>query len=145
MPKTIYTDEHDALVQTLRSLRSDSRLTQAELAAHLGKGQSFVSKYEGGQRRLDLIELRQIAGALGTSLTKLVAQFERTLAERGSSADQNPETTRSISPTRRSGTQRPTRKPVKAKQTTQDARVEDLAKRVKKLRRDRSRRNKSQH
>ena len=55
----------------------DAGLKQTDLAQQLGQSQSFVSKYESGERRLDLLELRQICEALGVSLLEFVRQFER--------------------------------------------------------------------
>ncbi len=51
-------------------------MTQSELARRLEKPQSYVSKYETGIRRLDLVELEQIARALGLTLCELVRRFE---------------------------------------------------------------------
>ncbi|WP_245611396.1 helix-turn-helix domain-containing protein [Solidesulfovibrio alcoholivorans] len=59
----------------LVELRKNAGLRQAELAARLGCPQSFVSKYESGQRRLDLIELEAICKALGVTLTEFAAWF----------------------------------------------------------------------
>ena len=77
--KSIYSEEQRTLVQLLRQLREEAGLRQVELAERLGRHQSFVSKYEAGQRRLDLIELRTVAVALGVSLIELVERFERSL------------------------------------------------------------------
>lgn len=60
----------------LRELRRSTGLRQSELAERLGRPQSFVSKYESGERRLDLVELKAICAALGTTLTRFVEQFE---------------------------------------------------------------------
>jgi transcriptional regulator with XRE-family HTH domain len=60
-------------------MRLDKELTQTELAARLGQPQSYVSKYESGERRLDLPELRAIASALGGNLQQLIAHFEESL------------------------------------------------------------------
>ena len=73
------TKEHQALQRVLRSLRIEKRLSQAELAQRLQKPQSYVSKYESGERRLDLIELRQICGALNIGLVKFVERFDKIL------------------------------------------------------------------
>jgi hypothetical protein len=54
--RTIYSDDHQRLV-ALR-LHAKAGFTQAEVAEQLGRPQSFVSKYEAGQRRLDLVELK---------------------------------------------------------------------------------------
>jgi len=77
--KSIYSREQGALRQALRSLRNEAGLRQVDLAAKLGQPQSFVSKYENGERRLDLVELRAICLALGTTLAKLISRFERIL------------------------------------------------------------------
>src|SRR5437660_1175242 len=57
--------------------RKQARLTQADLAAKLDRPQSFVSKYEGGERRLDVLEFLQIANAIGFNPAKFLADFER--------------------------------------------------------------------
>ena len=77
--KSIYTEELRILVGLLRQLREEAGLRQVELAERLNRHQSFVSKYEAGQRRLDLIELRAVAGALGISLVELVRRFEESV------------------------------------------------------------------
>jgi transcriptional regulator with XRE-family HTH domain len=74
--KSIYSEPYEVLTGLLRDLRHEAGLTQTEVADRLGKPQSFVSKYEAGERRLDLIELRAIAGALGMKLTRFVQRFE---------------------------------------------------------------------
>ncbi len=68
-----------ALARILRKVREDAGLTQSEVASRLGVQQSFVSKYESGERRLDLLELRQVCRALNSSLATFVNQVERTL------------------------------------------------------------------
>ena len=80
MGANIYTPEHRRLTALLRSMRENAGLTQVELAARLKRSQAFVSKYENGQRRLDLVELRKLAIVLGTSLPEIVARFEASLA-----------------------------------------------------------------
>lgn len=77
---TIYTPEHRRLTGLLRSLREEAGLTQAEVAIRLRRPQSFVSKYERGERRLDLVELRVIGRTFGLSLAEVVARFEASLA-----------------------------------------------------------------
>jgi transcriptional regulator with XRE-family HTH domain len=63
----------------LRELRSEAGITQVQMAKLLGKPQPFVSYYESGVRRLDLLELRQVCAALGISLVKFVQRFEKEL------------------------------------------------------------------
>lgn len=77
MGRTIHTPEHRRLVQLLRQLREEAGLRQGELAERLDRPQSFVSKYESGERRIDLIELRDICVALGTTVARVVARWER--------------------------------------------------------------------
>ena len=48
-----------------------------ELATSLGKPQSYVSKYEAGERALDLLELKELCSAIGLPLTDFVSRFER--------------------------------------------------------------------
>ena len=74
------TKEHQALQRVLRSLRIEKRLSQAELAQRLQKPQSYVSKYESGERKLDLIELTRISSALESGLEALVRRFRKELA-----------------------------------------------------------------
>ncbi len=67
------------LQRLLREVRLKAGLRQTDLAKKLKKPQSFVSKYESGERRLDLIELRQVCDALGIALEELVRRFEGSL------------------------------------------------------------------
>lgn len=60
----------------LREARIEAGLRQEEVAQQLGKPQSFVSKYETGERRLDLAELKDICKVLGVSLVDLVRKIE---------------------------------------------------------------------
>ena len=73
--KAIHTPAYRAFCAQLRERREAAGLTQAELAATLHVTQSFVSSYEAGGRRLDLVELDQISAALGTTLGEVVAEF----------------------------------------------------------------------
>lgn len=79
MSKHIYTLEQERLQALLRQIRQEAGLRQIDLAQRLGQSQSFVSKYESGERRLDLIELRQICSAVGITLEDFVRRFEDAL------------------------------------------------------------------
>ncbi|MBI4369206.1 MAG: helix-turn-helix transcriptional regulator [Elusimicrobia bacterium] len=68
MDKTIYTKEYRILLEKLRQARIKAGLTQSEVAHQLKKPQSFVSKCEAGERRIDPIELQKFAGLYGKSL-----------------------------------------------------------------------------
>jgi transcriptional regulator with XRE-family HTH domain len=82
MDKSIHTDEYRALLEVLREARLAAKVTQVELATRLGQSQSFVSKAEVGERRLDLVQLRTICHALGTTLPDFVAELEKRLAKK---------------------------------------------------------------
>ena len=55
----------------LKEIRKEKKIHQVDLAKKLGVHQTFVSKYETGERKLDLIELEAVCKALGISCTKL--------------------------------------------------------------------------
>lgn len=76
MAKDILSSQRRRLQAILRQARLDAGLRQVDLAMLLRQPQSFVSKYESGERRLDLLELRQVCQALGVSLSELVHRFE---------------------------------------------------------------------
>ncbi|ALE06931.1 XRE family transcriptional regulator [Arthrobacter sp. ERGS1:01] len=78
MDKSIYSEEYREFRELLKHLRLEAGVRQIDLAEKLGVQQSFVSKYESGERRLDVIETARIAGALGTSLQKIVQQLDQT-------------------------------------------------------------------
>jgi transcriptional regulator with XRE-family HTH domain len=72
---TIYTPAHRRLVAVLRQERERTGLTQAAVAKRLRRPQSFVAKYESGQRRLDLIELEAICKALDRDLLTVIRRY----------------------------------------------------------------------
>jgi transcriptional regulator with XRE-family HTH domain len=65
MRNTLRSPRQIKLRKLLRDLREKGSLTQADVAARLDKPQSFVAKYEGGERRLSAIEFVDVARALG--------------------------------------------------------------------------------
>lgn len=77
MEKSIYSAEYRRLYELLRQLREDAGVRQVDLAEQLGVPQSFISKYESGERRLDVIETSAIARALGTTLADVVRRLEK--------------------------------------------------------------------
>jgi transcriptional regulator with XRE-family HTH domain len=79
MPKSIYSAEQELLQELLRRTREEDGLTQVKLARQLNRPQSFVSKYESGERRLDIIELREVCQSLGTTLARFVDRLEKGL------------------------------------------------------------------
>ena len=61
MTKTIFTKDHKNLIERLKKVRVEVGLDQAEVAKRLGKTQSYVSKVEAGQRRIDIVTLKEFA------------------------------------------------------------------------------------
>jgi transcriptional regulator with XRE-family HTH domain len=68
--------EQARLQALLKNLRKKAGLRQVDLAERLGQPQSFVSKFESGERRLDILELRQVCQILGISLEQFAARLE---------------------------------------------------------------------
>lgn len=66
------------LASVLLEFRLEAGLTQAQVAKKIGQAQSYVSKYEGGEQRLDLIELEAICKAVDVSLRDLVDRYLET-------------------------------------------------------------------
>jgi len=64
------------LLDLLKQVRTEAELRQVDLAKKLHQPQSFVSKYESGERRLDLLELNQVCRACGTTLLAFVKRFD---------------------------------------------------------------------
>lgn len=68
------------LQEALKQIRLDAQLTQADLARRLGKPQSYVSKYESGERRLDIIEVQEVCLAVGETLSSFSQALEASFA-----------------------------------------------------------------
>ena len=68
MPKAIHSKEHKAIVARLRRARMDAGLKQVDAAKKLRKQQSYISRCESGEHRLDVIELREFARLYGKPL-----------------------------------------------------------------------------
>lgn len=77
MEKSTFTPEYDLLRRMIRDSRKRAGLTQVELAKRLAETQSFVSKVERGERRLDLVELHVFCRAIGVNLGEFVSEFAR--------------------------------------------------------------------
>ena len=61
MPSNIYSDDYKKVTKKLREARIESSLTQEKVARKLNKPQSYISKFEAGERRLDVAELKKFA------------------------------------------------------------------------------------
>lgn len=77
--KKVYIAQRTRLITLLREMRLESGLTQTELAVRIEKDQAYVSRYESGQRRLDVLETREICRALGISLEEFARKLENAL------------------------------------------------------------------
>lgn len=77
MTKSVFTGRYARLRGLLAAAREKAGLTQAELAAKLSRPQSYVSKYERGERRLDIIEFLDVARAIGVPPARILRQIER--------------------------------------------------------------------
>ena len=77
MARTLGSARHARLVELLVGARQASGLTQSEVAARLGRHQPFVSTLEGGERRLDLIELLDLAAVVGLDVHAVVDELAR--------------------------------------------------------------------
>ena len=75
----IETEQYKAVGAALAAARRRAQLTQQELARRVGKPQSFVSEYERGQRRIDVIEFILITRTLGTDPLSVLAEIVSTL------------------------------------------------------------------
>ncbi len=65
MVKSVFTDKYNQFRLLLVHARMQAAISQTQLAEKLSRPQSFVSKYERGERRLDVVEFEQVAVALG--------------------------------------------------------------------------------
>lgn len=79
MLKSNAVSAQERLQSLLRQVRTEVGLTQMEIAGRVGQPQSFVSKYESGERRLDVLELRAVCSAMGISLADFVKRLEHAL------------------------------------------------------------------
>ena len=80
--KSVFTEEYEIVLQALVAARKGARLKQQELAARLGRPQSFVSKYERRERRIDAVELVLLARILGLDPCQIIRDVEAHLAAR---------------------------------------------------------------
>jgi transcriptional regulator with XRE-family HTH domain len=68
-------DRYRQMVERLVAERKRQKLSQAELASRLGRQQHFISRYETGERRLDVAEFADVAVALGLDPAAMVAEI----------------------------------------------------------------------
>ena len=84
MTSSVFTPPYAVFLETLVALRRGQGVTQVELARRLGKPQQFISRYEQGLRRLDIVEFYAIAKALGVdpvaAFASVIAAFPAVIA-----------------------------------------------------------------
>lgn len=68
--------DRERIASSLRELRVAQGLRQTDVAQALGEPQSYVSRYESSEQRLDLVDLRKICSALGISLLDFIRKVE---------------------------------------------------------------------
>lgn len=73
MTRSVFTDSYTRLCKLLIQARKAARLRQIEVAEKLSRPQSFVSKYERGERRLDVIEFLEVVAAIGCDPGQILA------------------------------------------------------------------------
>ena len=66
--RSVYSPRYRLLMERLKRARLEAGLTQAQVAEALGHAQSFVSKCESGERRVDVVELQMLAELYGKPL-----------------------------------------------------------------------------
>lgn len=77
MTRSAFTRKYARFRRLLADARQAAGLTQVELARKLGRPQSFISKVEQGERRLDVIEFLEVARALKADPRRLLAEIDR--------------------------------------------------------------------
>ncbi|MBL8279763.1 MAG: helix-turn-helix transcriptional regulator [Pelomonas sp.] len=85
MAKTLHSRHNEIFLEKLHSARLGKRLRQADLADRLGRDQTLVSKVESGERRLDVIELRDWLIALDIDFIKFLSELHAELGPHGAS------------------------------------------------------------
>ena len=76
MQKSIASAKQQKFLKLIREIRQQAELRQIDVAERLKQPQSFVSKYESGERRLDLLELEQVCEACDTDLSNFVQRYQ---------------------------------------------------------------------
>jgi DNA-binding XRE family transcriptional regulator len=77
--KKIRLNQQKKLLVLLRGVRVEAGLTQSELASRLGTDQTFISKYESGERRLDILELREVCQVIGIDFIAFIRRLDKDL------------------------------------------------------------------
>ncbi|MBW8639167.1 helix-turn-helix domain-containing protein [Hoeflea sp. WL0058] len=76
MAKSVHTNRHKLVASALAAQRRAMGMTQAEVARALGRHQPFIANIESGERRVDLVELLDIADIIKLDVPALVAEIQ---------------------------------------------------------------------
>ncbi len=79
MTKSVFSEGYRLFRELLREARKKAGLTQARLSTRLGRPQSYVAKYEQGERRIDVVEFLEIAEALRLRPGLFISGLHRTI------------------------------------------------------------------
>lgn len=82
MASSVHNPNYKIFCRLIIDYRQQQSMTQIQLAKKLKRPQSFVSKYENGERRIDLIEFMEIAEALGIDPLKFIRDFQKAISEK---------------------------------------------------------------
>ena len=80
MTSSVFTKKYEVFRELLIQYRKNAGITQQSLAEKLNKPQSFVSKYESGERRLDVIEFLDVAEALQFDVYQFIKELEQSVS-----------------------------------------------------------------
>lgn len=86
LTKSLFSARYTRFLSLLRQARLDAGLTQTEVARRLGKPQSFISKCESGERRVDAVEFLALCRVLGVEAAKMLRAIESPPAEKARSS-----------------------------------------------------------
>ncbi len=75
--KSIFTKKYNQFRELIITARKEADLSQVDLAKKIKRPQSFVSKYERGERRLDIVEFLEVSKAIGINPLKIIKELER--------------------------------------------------------------------
>lgn len=82
MEKSVFSRDYKTFLRLLKDARIGAGKTQAQVASRIGQTQSFVSKCERGERRLDVVEVRAFCKAFGLSFVDFIRTFDRSLKKK---------------------------------------------------------------
>ena len=81
MQKSIHSVRYAVFLKVLRDARIRAGLSQSQVAKKIGETQTFVSKCERGERRIDVIELRTFCRAFGITMKQFVSALEKVISK----------------------------------------------------------------